>query len=1090
MKPTVLIGLGGIGSKTVDTIYGLMTDEQKSLTASAVLDTDVGDLQKLKNINIAIQTSPSVKVGNYVHRHPETKAWFPTGYKKIDEMMLTDGAGQIRALSRLSFYSAIESGALSQLDRAVEKLSLINDNNYSSDVNVVIVGTIAGGTASGSFLQMGMYMRHYFAQKNPNASIFIQGVFLLPDTILKTGKIVQSEWSNLRFNAYASLKELNAILSPSVMNKINIELEYHPSANSKITYENRPFDNILFFDYENSSNQHLNSFGEYLDLLSETIYYAYISPISSDYQSRFVNQIREFIRNNQESFYSASSVNKLIYPHEDLVDYLSLEWIIKEIDTSWLQFDKQYEEEVREYKQNLAKGITVPKVELSKVYIDNMDRLEKAEKTPFFSMVFKQSRIWNEEKGQVVATKDDAFVDALLGHIDKALDNDSDFIVYREDCNIQSNMLEDMDNAKKHVRDLEDNHEFFKGKIDEMIQKHKNMLVKEIMTQDCKNERLTTDNSYNINHWLLSEDEALHPVTTRYFLYKVNAKLEKEIDILNEEIKTTKDFVDNYYKVYNIDSDKDTENEEYYETAVEVIDLISQQGFIGGVINRIKGNSDLNFEDFVDGFTTKYSSEIRRLEKLLRLRLKKGVLEKVLNYLAEMIRNWEGLFSMLSKDLLEEIQVERNRLLHKHETTGKDIFVFGDKEMKQTLWNDFEYDLQSAGEDGDLAMEIGTEQYRLFCEQIDVSSVKKTSLSKSHYKKMLKKAYRQALLSKIGSKLDLNLPDAVYMERRLSAEETPELETYIEKLQNKNYPWIHTYAEDIILTRFWGAHDKSIYGHFNLEGNLTENEEFPANELIYLVMYHNLKITNFEKFSFKETHSGIRQGGDYFKAYQGLMEKIAAEPANYVTPHIDKRWGIPTYMPDLNNDVTLEAKNNIARAFIVGLLEKNIYMDKQDGNTYFIARSAYRSRKIEQQGKVLKSGKYLKLYRALAYNPLIVGDMLKFHNDAVEKNLNVPSWDVETDIWLQSVKESNLLDLMLTILRQESRDEEEYEEVLNFVAVFGSILSEYIYQGFGERFRDRAENYILGYKEDILSTSALSDLSNSDQDNIRRAFLK
>ena len=28
MKPTVLIGLGGIGSKTVDTIYGMMTEEQ------------------------------------------------------------------------------------------------------------------------------------------------------------------------------------------------------------------------------------------------------------------------------------------------------------------------------------------------------------------------------------------------------------------------------------------------------------------------------------------------------------------------------------------------------------------------------------------------------------------------------------------------------------------------------------------------------------------------------------------------------------------------------------------------------------------------------------------------------------------------------------------------------------------------------------------------------------------------------------------------------------------------------------------------------------------------------------------------------
>ncbi len=1067
-----------------------MTNEQKQLTASVVLDTDVGDLKKLKNIDIAIQTSPVVKVGNYVHRHPETKSWFPYGYKKIDEMMLTEGAGQIRALSRLSFYSAIESGALAELDRAVEKLSLINDNEYRSDVNVVIVGTIAGGTASGSFLQMGMYMRRYFAQKNPNASIFIQGVFLLPDTILKTGKIVASEWSNLRFNAYASLKELNAILSPSVMNKINIELEYHPSANSKITYENRPYDNILFFDYENSNNQHLDNFTEYLSLLSETIYYAYVSPISSDYQSRFVNQIREFIRNNQESFYSASSVNKLIYPYQDIVEYLSLEWIIEEIDTSWLQFDKNYEEEVREYKNNLAKGITMPKPKLSQAYIDNMDRLEKAEKTPFFTTVFRQTRIWNDEKGQILATKDESFTEELLIHIDKTLNDDQDFLELKADCSIKSNLMEDADNAKKHIYRLEDNREILQGKIDDLIQKHKNLLAKEIITEYCKDERITSDKPYNINHWLVSENKAMHPVSTRYFLYKTYDALVSEIDSLTLEIDKIKDFIDSYYKVFNIESDKDTENAEYYESAAEVIDLISKQGFFSKMKHKVSGNSDLDFKDFIDGFNTKYSGQIRRLEQLLRLRLKKGVLEKTIKYLAEMIRNWEGLFSMLGKDLLEEIQAERNILLGRHSKNGKDIFIFASSELKQALWRDMEHELRAEGEDGNLSIEINTAQYKLFCQQIDVENVKKLSLSKEYYKKMLVNAYKKALVAKMGSRLDLNLPDSIYMERRISAETTPKLEEYVDRLKHKNYPWIHTYAEDIVLTRFWGAHDKSIFGHSNLEGGVTENEAFPYNELIYLVMYHNLKITNFEKFSVKNTHSGIKQEGSYFKAYHDLMDKISAEPANYVTPHIDKRWGMPTYMPDLNNDVTLEEKNNISRAFIVGILEKNLYTDKQDSNTYFIGRSAYRSRKIELQGNILKSGKYLELYRALAYNPLIVGDMLKFHSEETEKNLNVISWEAENDKWLLINKETGLIDLLLTILEQEGKNEEDYEEVLELIAVYGEVISEYIKTGFGERYVDRAANYIENYKQSLLDLSKVSDLTQSSQDNVRRAFFK
>ncbi len=364
MKPTVLIGLGGLGSQTVDTIYSMMDDNQKRNTATAALDTDVGDLQNLKNIDVKIQTSPDVKVGNYVYNHQEIMEWFPHEYEKINDMMLSDGAGQVRALSRLSFYSALETGAIHTLDRAIEKLSLLSDKQYTNNVNFVVVGSIAGGTCSGSFIQMGLYMRQYFAEKNPNASIFIQGVFLLPDTITKTGSMVQTEWKNVRFNAYAALKELNAILSPSIVKEVNIELEYRPGVDSKMSYENRPYDNILFFDYENSKNQHLESLNQYKALLAETVYYAYLSPIASHYQSRFVNQIREFILNNQESFYSASSVNKLIYPYEDIVKYLSLELIIDEIDIEWLQFAKQFQEEMKEYRIDLQKGVNRPKPQL------------------------------------------------------------------------------------------------------------------------------------------------------------------------------------------------------------------------------------------------------------------------------------------------------------------------------------------------------------------------------------------------------------------------------------------------------------------------------------------------------------------------------------------------------------------------------------------------------------------------------------------------------------------------------------------------------------------------------------------------------
>ncbi len=55
--------------------------------------------------------------------------------------------------------------------------------------------------------------------------------------------------------------------------------------------------------------------------------------------------------------------------------------------------------------------------------------------------------------------------------------------------------------------------------------------------------------------------------------------------------------------------------------------------------------------------------------------------------------------------------------------------------------------------------------------------------------------------------------------------------------------------------------------------------------------------------------------------------------------------------------------------------------------------------------------------------------------------------------------------------------------------MYGETLTEYIKQGFGERYSDRAENYNKMFKESLLETSMLNDLTTSTQDNVRRAFI-
>ena len=70
--------------------------------------------------------------------------------------------------------------------------------NLSSEVSVYVVGTLAGGTASGTFIDMG-----YLLQSLPGKSRSTTGLFLLPSASTPTGH------SHMLANAYAALVELN-----------------------------------------------------------------------------------------------------------------------------------------------------------------------------------------------------------------------------------------------------------------------------------------------------------------------------------------------------------------------------------------------------------------------------------------------------------------------------------------------------------------------------------------------------------------------------------------------------------------------------------------------------------------------------------------------------------------------------------------------------------------------------------------------------------------------------------------------------------------------------------------------------------------
>ena len=129
IAPTLILGLGGTGSQIVKKVSQKVRESgsnQSERIAFVVFDTDANDLGKIKQDHpemYTVQTSTNSRVGDYLGINTNARdKWFP-----INELMnrksLTEGAAQVRAISRLAFETTLKSSHLDQLHRRLKLCS-------------------------------------------------------------------------------------------------------------------------------------------------------------------------------------------------------------------------------------------------------------------------------------------------------------------------------------------------------------------------------------------------------------------------------------------------------------------------------------------------------------------------------------------------------------------------------------------------------------------------------------------------------------------------------------------------------------------------------------------------------------------------------------------------------------------------------------------------------------------------------------------------------------------------------------------------------------------------------------------------------
>ncbi len=391
--PTLFIGVGGVGSRIIKAIAKLTVIDDTSNIGFIVMDTDVNDLNKMNTGAkiTAVQTSSTSTVGEYLECDDDARInWFP-GNEMLNPKPVSEGAGQIRAISRLALDATVESGNIKKLYKEIDDLFLKDGGEYRQAIRVVIASAATGGTGSGMAMETAMMVREYVKKNYPSAAAMIRGFFMMPSVLDKVID-TQSERESQRCNGYATIKEINAFMMkgsgffdtvPELRRYKDLHISV-PGTFGKIEKLScLPFDFCFLMDSTDSNTSTMKTKEEYEAFAARALYEQNIGPMRTKCSSMEDNILKLCIDPEKmgRCRFGGIGASALKYPYEDIRDYIALNWAREAIigtssnselsdsqkkemlNQSWMQYDAEFKEMKREYDENPNASAKEPKLE-------------------------------------------------------------------------------------------------------------------------------------------------------------------------------------------------------------------------------------------------------------------------------------------------------------------------------------------------------------------------------------------------------------------------------------------------------------------------------------------------------------------------------------------------------------------------------------------------------------------------------------------------------------------------------------------------------------------------------------------------------
>ncbi|MBQ7969334.1 MAG: hypothetical protein IJ292_05890 [Clostridia bacterium] len=1004
----LFLGIGGAGCDIVKRIAKRCHPAERENISFLCMDTDVNDLKRIKDelpfVHV-IQTSTTQTVGAFLDNDDDArKRWFPKSAVMYDKTM-SEGAGQVRAISRLAVDATIKTGRIRPLYDSIDSLFRKTGKELKQSMRCIIASSSSGGTGSGMILPISMFIRNYVKEKYPNAALLTRALLLLPET-LDSVIDSQTERDSQARNGYATIKELNAFmmkgsgfvdLDPDLWQYRDLHVDVPIAGSDKLkSLSTLPIDFCFLMDGQDAEDSTLTSYEQYKEQASIALYEQNIGPMQRKAASTEDNIIKELAKSRGRNRFGGIGAGIIRYPYERIVDYVACDLAADSIggegeSSKWTKIDKAHKLYLKEQKKR-GQSIDSSK-KLGEFYVEQLESAARNGGDAFAKDLY----------GAYLETIDTDIKKYINAFETKIIELVNDDAMIRDSLNAIPDLTSvNFADPKTNLKSVVDS---VIGYRDVVLSKGKDGtykiddIAKRFVEGVFTNEKSTVaiEEPYSVERLLKnSMDDVAHPCAARYILYRLMQEFESKaksterdnaFDALDQA--DTMDFSFKYAKgpVKGIEALQ--KNELKNPTIIDNIKGHNKAIYalassaLPDIFDTIKTFSEEEakyaaykkaatyiraFSEEYENFFGTFEEKVKRLTRLKddianELKYRKG--DSVVNIcsdadvLAELSRTsvnkTASESTLLSKEVNGAIfdQIKKNAIFNlEREIAGDDLSI---ENRHKDIFDD---------------ILMGYFKNEIFdkCDDMNVDVINSIVLEYKLVEGIKARASKTEFVYKT-SDAESYLKTKIAMGARIAAPS-------IQKMLNVEPREINRCAYNTVLT------DNR---QFNVKVLLEKGdacESVSKYEIRFFNALYNVTPDKLKKFAAPfETETGKKASGTYHKAYHNYSKNIGPDSTKNaaMSTHIDKRWDSIKEMPELDDEYQKKIILGIHKAFIYGIvhgaIQHNPLSLKAGGKMVY----NYKSSEDRTESLVVPNGtlcdEFYEILDALYVNAKVVQDI-------------------------------------------------------------------------------------------------------------------